>query len=253
MQIGFTSTSFRQIKNLEKIVKIALECGADCIEWGGDIHIKSEKDALLAKDLCDRYGIGISSYASYYRAGDKDAAQWERICKIASTMGAQWVRVWLGRKDSEKTDSPTYNAILEDVKAMCIIAERYKLKVVPECHDNTFNNNTDAFLKIEKEINSPLFRTYFQSRYKKREYDLDRIERTMSFTECVHISFSELRREQFPYYDPSYIDVLLKKILSVGFDKTMLIEYTYIFGHFGLPSSMKRDIAKLREKVGILR
>lgn len=253
MQIGFTSTSFRQIKSLEKIVRIALDCGADCIEWGGDIHVKNEKDARLAKDLCDRYGIGISSYASYYRVGDKDCAEWERICRIADAMGAIWVRVWLGRKDSEKTDIKTYNAIVEDIKAMCIVAQKYNLKVIPECHDNTFNNNTDAFLKIAKEVNSPVFGTYFQSRYKKMEYDLDRIRRTMPFTECVHISFSELRREQFPHYDPSYIDVLLEKILFEGFNKTVLVEYTYIFGRFGLPSSMKKDIARLREKVGAVK
>ncbi len=253
MQIGFTSTSFRQIRNLEKIVKIARDCGADCIEWGGDIHVRNEKDARLAKELCDRYGIGISSYASYYRVGDKNSAEWERICKIADAMDANRVRVWLGRCDSEKTDPQTYNRIAEDAKAMCAAAERYNLKIVSECHDNTYNNNTDAFLKIAKEVNSPLFLTYFQSRYKKKEYDLDRIRYTMPYTECVHISFSELRREQFPLYNPTYIDVLIEKLLSEGFDKVMLIEYTYIFGRFGLPSSMKTDIARLREKVGAVK
>ncbi len=253
MRIGFTSTSFRQIKSLGKIVKIALECGADCIEWGGDIHVKNEKDALEAKALCDRYGIAICSYASYYRVGSKDTAEWERICKIAETLGAEWVRVWLGVKDSEKTDDDTYIALLSDAKTMCAVAEKYNINILSECHDNTFNNNTDAFLKIAREVDSPYFLTYFQSRYKKLKYDLDRIERTIPLTECVHISFSELRREQFPKYDPAYIDTLLEKIKAVGFNKTMLIEYTYIFGRFGLPSSMKKDIMKLREKVGAVK
>ncbi len=253
MRIGFTSTSFRQIKSLEKIVKIALRCGVDCIEWGGDIHVRNEKDALEAKALCDRYGISVCSYASYYRVGDGNTAEWERICRIADILGAEWIRVWLGRRDSEKTDEATYKKILADARAMCAIAEKYNIKILSECHDNTFNNNTDAFLKIADEISSPYFLTYFQSRYKKLKYDLDRIERTLPLTECVHISFSELRREQFPKYDPSYIDTLLEKIIAVGFNKTMLIEYTYIFGRFGLPSSMKKDIMKLREKVGAVK
>lgn len=251
MRIGFTSTSFRQIKSLEKIVKIAVRCGADCIEWGGDIHVKNERDAVTAKKLCDSYGIEICSYASYYRVGDGDTKEWERICRIAAALGAEWIRVWLGRRDSEKTDEATYGRILADSRTMCTVAEKFNLKIVSECHDNTFNNNTDAFLKIAREVNSPYFLTYFQSRYKKKEYDLDRIERTLPFTECVHISFSELRREQFPKYDPTYIDKLLGKILSVGFNKTILIEYTYLFMHFGLPSSMKKDITKLRDKVGV--
>lgn len=253
MRIGFTSTSFRQIRSLEKIVKIAVDCGADCIEWGGDIHVKNEKDAAAAKKLCDSYGIEICSYASYYRVGDCNTAQWKNICKIAHTMRAEWVRVWLGRKDSEKTDDITYKKILADAGAMCRIAEKFNLKILSECHDNTFNNNTDAFLRFTNELNSPRFLTYFQSRYKKKEYDLDRIERTLPYTECVHISFSELVREQFPKCDMTYIDTLLEKIKAVGFDKTILIEYTYIFGRFGLPSSMKKDIKKLRKKVGAVK
>lgn len=253
MRIGFTSTSFRQIKSLEKIVKIAADCGADCIEWGGDIHVKNERNAQEAKRLCDSYGIGICSYGSYYRVGDGNTAEWERICRIADILGAEWIRVWLGRQDSEKTDENTYKKILADAKNMCAIAEKYNMKIVSECHDNTFNNNTDAFLKIVQEVGSPVFLTYFQSRYKKKKYDLDRIERTLPLTECVHISFSELRREQFPKYDPSYIDALIEKILSVGFNKTMLVEYTYIFGRFGLPSSMKNDIMTLRERVGAVK
>ena len=253
MRIGFTSTSFRQIKSLEKIVNIALDCGADCIEWGGDIHVRSEKDARTAKELCDSYGVGICSFASYYRVGDCNSLQWESICRIAHTMGAEWIRVWLGRKDSEKTDDSTYRKILNDAEAMCKTAEKLGLKILAECHDNTFNNNTDAFLRFTKDLNSPVFLTYFQSRYKKKTYDLDRIERTLPFTECVHISFSELVREQFPGCDMTYIDALLDKIKAVGFDKTMLVEYTYIFGRFGLPSSMKKDIKKLREKVGAVK
>ena len=168
-------------------------------------------------------------------------------------MGAEWIRVWLGRKDSEKTDDSTYRKILNDAEAMCKTAEKLGLKILAECHDNTFNNNTDAFLRFTKDLNSPVFLTYFQSRYKKKTYDLDRIERTLPFTECVHISFSELVREQFPGCDMTYIDALLDKIKAVGFDKTMLVEYTYIFGRFGLPSSMKKDIKKLREKVGAVK
>lgn len=249
MKIGFTSTSFRQIKSLEKIVNIATESGIDCIEWGGDIHVKDTLTAERAKKLCDKAGIKICSYGSYYRVGSQKADEWKNICEISKALGAESVRVWLGNKDSEKTDSSTYKSLVEDGKAICKTAKEYGLVVCPECHDNTFNNNTDAFLKIQKDINCDNFRTYFQSRYKKKAYDLDRIEKTMPFIESVHISYSEQSREQFPFFKPRYIDALLEKIISSGFDGNLLIEYTYFFGYIGLPSSMKKHIAKIRTKV----
>ena len=249
MQIGFTSTSFRQIKSLDKIVQIAVDSGVDCIEWGGDIHIKNVDSAKYAKKLCDDNNIRISSYGSYYRVGSKKHEEWKNICEIAKALGAESVRVWLGSKDSEKTDESAYKELVEDGKEICRTASEYGLIVCPECHDNTFNNNTDAFLRIQKDIECDNFRTYFQSRYKKKEYDLDRIERTMPFIESVHISYSEQSREQFPFFKPTYIDELLDKIISSGFDGNLLIEYTYLFGYIGLPSSMKKHIAKIRAKV----
>ena len=250
MNIGFTSTSFRQIRNIEKIVRIASESGADCIEWGGDIHIKDTETAKCAKKLCDDAEITITSYGSYYRVGSKNADEWKTICEIASALGAKSIRVWLGTKDSEITDEKTYKLLVEDGKEICSVAKEYNLTVCPECHDNTFNNSTDAFLKIRKDIGCDNFRTYFQSRYKRLEYDLDRIERTLPYIESVHISYSEQSREQFPKLNPSYINSLLTKIISSGFDGNILVEYTYLFCWAGIPSSMKKSIAKIKAKAG---
>ena len=249
MKIGFTSTSFRQIKSIEKIVKIASDAGADCIEWGGDVHVKDVETAKRAKLLCEKAGVEISSYGSYYRVGSRNAEEWKGICEIASAMGAKSIRVWLGNKDSEITDEKTYEILVEDGKSICTVAGEYNLTVCPECHDNTFNNNTDAFLKIQKDIGCDNFRTYFQSRYKRLEYDLDRLERTLPFIESVHISYSEQSREQFPMFRPNYINKLLGKINEIGFDGTILVEYTYLFCWAGIPSSMKKDVAKIKSKV----
>ncbi len=250
MKIGFTSTSFRQIRDIEKIVKIASESGAECIEWGGDIHVKDIESAQKAKKLCDDAGIIISSYGSYYRVGSKNADEWRNICEIANALGAASIRVWLGTEDSELTDENTYKILVEDGKSICSVAKEYNLTVCPECHDNTFNNNTDAFLKVRKDIGCNNFRTYFQSRYKRLEYDLDRLERTLPYIESVHISYSEQSREQFPKFNPRYIDSLLNKIISSNFDGNILVEYTYLFCWAGIPSSMKKDIAKIKSKAG---
>lgn len=250
MKIGFTSTSFRQIKSIERIVKIAAESSADCIEWGGDIHIKDIPTAKRAKRLCDEAGISVSSYGSYYRVGCKNADEWKNICEIACALGAKSIRVWLDNRDSEITDEETYALLVEDGKTICSVAKEYNLTVCPECHDKTFNNNTDAFLKIRQDIGCDNFKTYFQSRYKRMEYDLDRIERTLPYIESVHISYSEQSREQFPKFRPDYINRLLDKIISSDFDGNILVEYTYLFCWAGIPSSMKNDIAKIKAKAG---
>ncbi len=247
MRLGFTSTSFRQIKDVSKIVRIARAAGADCIEWGGDVHVKDISGAYRVKALCENAGINISSYGSYYRVGCENAAEWENICNIASAMKCGSVRVWLGNCDSEKTAAAQYEKLVEDAKRICGEAKKYSLKVCPECHDNTFNNNTDAFLKIAKDINEDNFRTYFQSRYRRLEYDLDRIERTMPYIESVHISYSEQTREQLFKRDPLYIDRLLNKLNECGFDGNLLVEYTYLFCWAGIPGSMIKDMEKIRK------
>jgi len=246
MKIGFTSTTFRGIKDVDKVIEIGKAAKVDCIEWGGDIHVKDTAKAAYVKKQCSNQGIEISSYGSYYVVGSNDQAYWERISKIAAAMGAETVRVWLGKKDSEKTDDRSYENIVNDAKAMCAVAANYGLTVAPECHARTYNNETQAFLKIRKDIGCENFMTYFQSRYRRKEYDLDRIEQTIDFIKNVHLSYSEQTREQLLKIDTKYIDTLIDKLKAKHFDGTVLLEYTY----FGSPKYCVKDIHKLRTKLG---
>lgn len=246
MEIGFTSTTFRQIKNLEKIVYIAKKAGADCVEWGGDIHVKTMDDALKAKALCEKSGLQISSYGSYYVVGSNDFEEWTRICKIADAMGAKSVRVWLGKKGSTKTGAEEYKNLLSDAKRICTKAKEYDLIVSPECHKNTYNDNTDAFLNFAGELNADNFRTYFQSRYLDWEYDADRLERTISLIENVHISYSECVRMQFfGKKDKTYVSKILRKLSELNYSGRVLLEYTY----FAMPSYFEKDISRLGKQV----
>ena len=156
------------------------------------------------------------------------------------------MRVWLGNADSEKTSAEEYSALVAELKAMCTVAAEYGLAVCPECHDNTYNNNTDAFLKIYSETACKNFGTYFQSRYCRRDYDLDRIERTARQIECVHVSFFDMFREQFPAYKPGYMSTLVDKLKEVGYNKSIIIEFTYFSMQRGFVPALKRDIARLK-------
>ncbi len=225
-KLGLCSVTFRKM-SAAKVVEIAKKAGVNYIEWGGDIHVTNTEEARIVKSVCDNEGIKICSYGSYYRVGCADKSKWEEICRIAKIMNASSVRVWLGEKDSEKTTQEEYIRILEDLKSICSVAQKYNLLVCPECHDNTYNNNTDAFLKIKSELKEDNFKTYFQSRYFRFDYDIDRIERTFDSIENVHVSYRDLAREQrFRKKDKHYLDRLLKKLSEMNFDGVILVEFT---------------------------
>lgn len=224
-KLGVASVTFRKM-SAAKVVEIAKKAGVSYIEWGGDIHVTNKEEARIVKSICDNEGIKICSYGSYYRVGCGDKNKWEEICLIANVMGAKSVRVWLGNKNSEETTREEYNQLLEELKSICAVARKYNLLVCPECHDNTYNNNTDAFLKIKNELKADNFKTYFQSRYFRFDYDIDRIERTFDFTENVHVSYRDLETEQrFRKKDKHYLDKLLKKLLEMDFDGVILVEF----------------------------
>lgn len=46
--IGLTSITFRKL-TCEEIIRLAQESRAECIEWGGDVHVTDEKTAQEAR------------------------------------------------------------------------------------------------------------------------------------------------------------------------------------------------------------
>lgn len=224
-KLGLCSVTFRK-KTADEIVYIAKNAGVGYIEWGGDVHVRTLADAKNVKKLCDGAEIKISSYGSYVNSADFDEAKWIEVCQIAKEMGASSIRIWLGKKNSEITGEEDYQHILNNTKKMCDIAAGYGLLVCPECHDNTFNNNTDAILRFISDLQRDNFKTYFQSRYFRMEYDLDRIDRTYPYIKDFHVSYRDLKREQlFRKKDKNYLDTLLKKFREKNFDGIVMVEF----------------------------
>ena len=241
-KLGLCSVTFRK-KSMEEIVKIAAEAGVGYIEWGGDVHVRTLDDAKKAKAICDENYIKISSYGSYFNASDYDENEWEKMCKITKEMAGESIRIWLGKKDSEKTSDEEYGILLSNMKKMCDKAREYGILVCPECHDDTYNNNTDAFLRFSKNLDKNNFKTYFQSRYFRMEYDLDRIDRTYPYIENVHVSYRDLIREQkFREKDKNYLDKLLKTFLKKDFGGIIMVEFVSRDSR----SQFMKDIEKLK-------
>ena len=241
-KLGLCSVTFRK-KSAAQVILIAKKAGIDYIEWGGDIHVTTVEDARLVKSVCDNEGIKISSYGSYFNSIDFDKDKWVQVCEIAKKMGAPSVRIWLGKKNSEEMSDKEYRILLENTNKMCDIAAGYGLDVCPECHDNTFNNNTDAFLRLKSDLKKENFKTYFQSRYFRMEYDLDRIDRTFEFIRDVHVSYRDLKKEQrHRKKDKNYLDTLLKNLKEKKFDGIVMVEFV----DFNSETAFYRDVRKLK-------
>ena len=224
-KLGLCSVTFRK-KSAVQVIELAKKAGIGYIEWGGDVHVTNIEEARLVKSMCDNECIKICSYGSYFNCKEYDEQKWTEICTIAKTMGAESIRVWLGKKDSEITSEEEYNNLVANTRKMCDIAAEHDLLVCPECHDNTFNNNTDAILRFIGDLKKDNFRTYFQSRYFRMEYDLDRIDRTFDYIKDVHVSYRDLKKEQrFRKKDKLYLDKLLKKLIEKSFDGIIMIEF----------------------------
>ena len=242
-KIGLTSTTFKK-KSIREVVEAAKKAGVSYIEWGERCHINTLEDAREAKLLCDEAGIEISSFGSYYAVGSGDETEHKRLCELTKAMGADSIRIWLGKKNSEETDGAEYKTLLEDAKKLCDTATEYGIFICAECHDHTFNNNTDAILKFTAELGRENFRTYYQSRYFRFEYDLDRIDRTYAITKDVHVSYSEVTREQrFRKKNRKYLDTILKKFREKNFDGIVMLEFT----KRAKVRNLIRDVEKLRK------
>lgn len=211
--------------SIEEVVKAAAECGAQGIEWGTDFHIKTEEDARLAKKLCDGNGIGIRSLGTYYRVGSRDYAEWERLCRLAGITGAEYMRTWLGTKGSAETSEEEYAALVEESLRLAEIAEKYGAVIANECHHDTYNDTTESSLRYLRDTKGKIF-TYYQSWYRDREGDFDKLERLYPYVRNVHVSFSELEGFQKSFTeDRSFIDDIVSALAAKDFGGYVFIEF----------------------------
>ena len=224
--VGITSTTLRKY-TVDEVVQTAVKGGAEAIEWGSDVHIKTLADAEFAAKICSENGVKINSYGTYYRVGSKNHAEWREICLIAKRLGAESIRTWLGTKGSNETTEAEYAAIVNDALSMADIAAQYGLIISNECHPNTYNDTTESALRFLKDVNKPNFKTYYQSWYCDEAGDKEKLFKTFPYIRDVHISFSELIKFQGEHHiDGNYINKIADWLNSQGFNGCVLLEFT---------------------------
>lgn len=240
---GFTSVSLRSY-SIEEVAETAKKAGAEIIEWGSDVHVRTAEDAAKAKKLCDEHGIIINSYGTYYRTGCGSKAEWEKICETADIMGAKYIRTWLGTKGSARTGEKDYALLIEDARSMADTAAQYGLVICHECHPNTYNDTTESSLRFLNDIERENVKTYYQSWYRDEAGDRDKLFRLFPYVQDVHISFSELTKfQKFHKKDKDFINKILSWLKELDFSGGLIIEFT----KGGKAENLIKDTERLKE------
>ena len=163
--VGLTSVTFSNLTPAE-IVEYCKKSGIDTIEWGSDVHvpIRDEENARNVKSLCDKEGINISSYGSYYRCGQYENPEEEfaEYVKTAKIIGAPKIRIWVGDRDYDKADAEYYNKIIAELKMMCEIARKENIHIGCEFHEGSLTGKRLSSLKVIEDVNCDNIGMYFQ-------------------------------------------------------------------------------------------
>lgn len=195
LRLGLTSVTFRN-KTVDEILGIMEKSGLRYIEWGTDVHAKSEDDARAIRALCDERGVQTISLGSYYRVGDGDLPAFEADCRIADILGANRIRVWLGRKSSCLFTDEEKRAMLSEVRSLADIAGRYGITLAFEFHRKTLNDCGESCVEFLKALGDERVKTYWQPFFEGN--DTANLDACLGFVDAVHVFSWDAAAHRFP-------------------------------------------------------
>jgi len=160
MKPGLISITFRQLSTKE-IVALCLKAGLEGVEWGGDVHCPHGdiSAARELRELCASSGLSVSSYGSYYKAADSEAAglSFRKVLDSAVALGAPRIRVWPGSRPSAKTDASQRRALVDDLNRICRMASEEGVKISLEYHLNSLTDDPASVEALLSEVPDALF------------------------------------------------------------------------------------------------
>ena len=82
---GICSITHRTL-SIDAVIELAVKCGLEGIEWGGDVHVP-HGEIKLAEDVLDQTlaaGLLCPSYGSYYKVGvsEDDGLHFEDVLEM---------------------------------------------------------------------------------------------------------------------------------------------------------------------------
>lgn len=163
---GLVSVTFRQLSP-EDIVVLVKKSGLNGIEWGGDIHVPHgnlPRAAEVAAMTADA-GLRVSSYGSYYRAGEpEEESPFGSVLDTAAALGAPVIRIWAGTKGSAEAEADYRERVTERCREISELARQAGIGLACEYHGDTLTDSCDSALKLIGETGNPNLKCYWQPR-----------------------------------------------------------------------------------------
>lgn len=155
-------------KSFVEGVKLASELGYKYIEpmvhtgWGllsevGYFHSFSmEEDTLLMKEICDRYGVRVSSVSGHSPLMKPEAAvsRLTRAIIFADACGAKFVNTDEMIKDDWMDDDFAHEAMKYSLTKANMVANRHKIFICIEPH-GIYTQTADGLMRIVNLVKSP--------------------------------------------------------------------------------------------------
>lgn len=238
------SVSFRPYR-AEEIIKAAKESGIDAIEWGSDIHapVGDTKALKKIRDLSKDFGVGVSSYGSYYRLGKDDPKDIKAYINAAGILGTDCIRIWCAEKASAEIGDTELKKLISDGKAVSRIAKENNITLCLECHPFTLTDDYKASLNFIESVDSPNLKMYWQpNQFKSEKYNLLSAKALAPVTENLHVFHWDSEYKKYPLCEGTYI---WEKYLSFFKEKdhNLILE----FMHDDRLKTLKSTAETLRE------
>lgn len=191
MKCGLTSVTFRKL-DWRKILQIALDCGLDGIEWGGDVHVPPG-DPDHARKVCQATldaGLTVLSYGSYYRLGGNEP--FGPVLDTARALHANTIRIWAGTKASSQYTAQERRQAVAEVQSIADMAKPCGVTIAFEYHRNTLTDTSESALALLAAAGRDNVRTYWQPNPDlTHEQRLEGLAAVLPWLENVHVHVSE--------------------------------------------------------------
>jgi hypothetical protein len=163
IRTGIASVTFRRLA-VREIVDLVADCGLEGIEWGGDVHVPPG-DVELAREVSAvtrDAGLRVSSYGSYWRAGEQDRESAEAVLRSAVALEAPVLRIWAGARPSAEADEAYRELVVEQTLMLARMAFAHGIVTAFEYHSHSLTDCTRSALQLLRQVREQGVRTYWQ-------------------------------------------------------------------------------------------
>ncbi|SEG42397.1 Xylose isomerase-like TIM barrel [Saccharopolyspora kobensis] len=162
---GLASVTFRQLDPAQ-VVSVALDCGLQVVEWGGDVHVPAGAvgTARAVSALCADHGIAIGTYGSYYKAGHTDESEFDAVLRTAAALGAPRIRAWAGVVGSADADAEQRARVVADLRRCADACAAEGIRLTVEHHVESLTDDIDSAVRLREEVGHDALVAHWQPR-----------------------------------------------------------------------------------------